>query len=218
MGDLAGLTEFAGNSIYAFQALDALIGAFCVIIMWRRLGQLRFRNEETQAGFLRQLDDTLSVGDFDAASELCEGDRRIVPQLALLGMANRELGYEKVRNLIADRFQRDVLADLDHRMAWLLFVIKSAPMLGLLGTVLGMMSAFGKLGGARKVDASQLADDIALALITTFVGLSIAIPLSFCVTSIQVRMRKMEDLVGQGVTRFLESFKAAVSELAARGS
>jgi len=95
-------------------------------------------------------------------------------------------------------------------LSWVYTVIKSAPMLGLFGTVLGMMGAFSKLASRENVDPTMLADDISLALITTALGLAIAIPLVLATASINVRIRKLEDLVGSGLTRFLESFKTAL--------
>lgn len=212
MGDISGLVEFAGNSIYAFQACIALWGAFCIIVAWRRLAQIRFKSEDGLNDFLAQLDEYLAVGDLEGAAELCEPDPRIVPQLVLLAINNRDLGYAKVKQLLADRFQRDVLADLERRVTWVVTMIKSAPMAGLLGTVLGMMAAFGKLAGQQKVDATHLAGDISVALLTTFVGLSIAIPLSLVLASVQIRQRSMEDLAGDGLTRFLEAFKPLVEQ------
>lgn len=206
------LVEFAGNSIYAFQAFDALWGAFCIIVVWRRLGQIRFKSEDAQNEWLDPTLDAVNVGDFDAAAEMCEGDSRIVPQLILLAINNRDLGYGKVKQLVADRFQRDILAEMEYRITWVVTMIKSAPMLGLLGTVLGMMAAFGKLAGAEKVDATHLAGDISLALLTTFVGLTIAIPLSLVLASVQIRTRKMEDLVGDGLARFMEVFKGTFEQ------
>jgi biopolymer transport protein ExbB/TolQ len=115
--------------------------------------------------------------------------------------------------MLTDRFQRDVLADLEYRLSWVYTVIKTAPMVGLLGTVMGMMGAFSKLATGDKVNPTMLADDISLALITTACGLAIAIPLVLCTASINVRIRKLEDLVGTGMTRFLEVFKAIQSRL-----
>src|SRR5690606_38557547 len=106
---------------------------------------------------------------------------------------------------------RDVLEDLETRLSWVNTVIKSAPMLGLFGTVLGMMGAFGKLATATNVEPTDLASDINTALITTAVGLAIAIPLILSVTMINVRIRKLEDLTAEGLTRFLEAFRAAQS-------
>mgnify|MGYP001492939483 CR=1 FL=1 len=79
--------------------------------------------------------------------------------------------------MVADRFQRDVLADLENRLSWVYTVIKAAPMVGLLGTVMGMMGAFQKLAVPGKApDPAELAKDIQFALITTACGLAIAIP------------------------------------------
>jgi biopolymer transport protein ExbB len=206
------LVEFAGNSIYALQAFDALWGAFCIIVVWRRLAQIRFKTEDQQNGWLEPVLEAVSVGDFDAAADLCEDSSKIVPQLIALAINNRDLGYNKVKQLIADRFQRDILAEMEYRITWVVTMIKSAPMLGLLGTVLGMMAAFGKLAGSEKVDATHLAGDISLALVTTFVGLTIAIPLSLVLASVQIRTRKMEDLVGDGLARFMEVFKTALEQ------
>jgi biopolymer transport protein ExbB/TolQ len=153
----------------------------------------------------------MTQGRFDEAFQLCEGDTRAVCQLSALGIQNRRIGYEKVKQLIIDRFQRDILADLEHRLSWVNTVIKSAPMLGLFGTVLGMMGAFGKLATAENVKPEQLANDIMLALITTACGLAIAIPLVLAVTMINVRMQRLEDLTSAGLTRFLEIFRHSLA-------
>jgi biopolymer transport protein ExbB/TolQ len=116
-----------------------------------------------------------------------------------------------LRHLLADHFQRDVLSDLEYRLSWVDTVIKSAPMIGLLGTVVGMIGAFGAISTAgKKVDPTIFADDIHTALYTTAAGLSIAIPLVLCKASINVRIRKLQDLVGLGLTRFMDGMKEAL--------
>jgi len=206
------ITNWVGNVIYLALALIAIWGAFCVIVVWRRVAQTRFRSEDEQLDFLESLEQPLLSGDFQAAEELCEGDGRAMPQLVHLAISNRQIGYAKVRALVTERFQRDVLSDLEYRLSWVYTVIKSAPMVGLLGTVIGMMGAFAKLGSGNDVDPTQLAGDIMLALITTACGLTIAIPLVLSTASINVRMRKMEDLIGGGLTRILEVFKHALRQ------
>jgi biopolymer transport protein ExbB/TolQ len=205
--DISGVTKIAAVAIYGALALIALWGAFCVVMVWARVSQSRFRSEDDQNDFLDALEEPLVRGDFDEAAELLEGDRRAVCQLGLMAIVNRGLGFAKARQLVVDRFQRDVLADLEYRLSWVNTVIKSAPMVGLLGTVIGMMGAFAKLATAENVKADQLAEDISVALITTACGLSIAIPLVLCVTMISVRIRKLEDLASAGLTRFLEAFR-----------
>ncbi len=207
-----------GNLMYLVLALIALWGAFCVVMVWSRVREKRFRNELDQSEFLEMLDEPLAQGDFDAAGNLLEGDRRAMSQLALLAIVNRDIGYSRVRQLLVDRFQRDVLADLEYRLSWVNTVIKSAPMVGLLGTVMGMMGAFKTLATQENVKPDQLAGDISLALVTTACGLAIAIPLLLATASINVRIRKMEDLVAAGLTHFLESFRSALGVGRPRGS
>ena len=209
--DMEILTEYVAYVIYGVLVAIALWGAFSVVMVWRRVAIKRFRNEDDQQEFLAMLEEPLERGDFESAGALCEGDRRAVPQLALLAIDNRGIGFEKIRQLMIDRFQRDVMADLEYRVSWVNTVIKSAPMVGLFGTVIGMMGAFGKLASAENVKPDQLASDISLALITTASGLAIAIPLVISMASLNVRIRKMEDLAISGLTRVLESFRTGLS-------
>lgn len=197
---------------YAALAGCALWGAFCVVVVWRRIQQQRFRSEDAQAEFMEQIEEALAIGDFDAAIELCEDDSRAVPQLIHLALTNRDLGYQHMRHFVADRFQRDILSDLEYRMSWVQTSIKSAPMLGLFGTVLGMVGAFGKLAAGGNVEATSLAGDISFALYTTAYGLAIAIPLIFAVAAINIRIRMLEDLVGLGLKRFFDSLKPVLAQ------
>jgi biopolymer transport protein ExbB/TolQ len=199
-----------GNCIYVVIFFIALWGAFCIVMVISRVRQKQFTSEEQQTAFLEAIEEPLSRGDYDAANELCDGDRRATCQLSQMAIANRKLGYSRVKQLLVDRFQRDVLQDLEYRLSWVYTVIKAAPMIGLLGTVLGMMAAFAKLSvGGASVDVSALAKDIQFALITTALGLSIAIPLVIGTAYINVQIKKMEDLVGYGLNQFLEIFKEA---------
>jgi len=203
--------DLAGYVIYVCMFLIAMWGAFCVVIVGARVRQKQFKSEEGQTEFLQAVESPLTRGEFDQAADVCAGDRRATCQLSELAIRNRKLGYGKVKQLINDRFQRDVLQDLEYRLSWVYTVIKVAPMVGLLGTVLGMMKAFAKLSDPNAtVEVSKLAQDIQFALITTALGLAIAVPLVLCTAYINVRIRKMEDLVLYGANQFLEVFKEAV--------
>ena len=127
--DLSALNSVVNNSVYAAEAAVALWGVFCVIVVGRRINQIRFRSEEEQTRFLPST--TWTNASWPAIStarpKYCDKDDRATPQLALLAIANREIGYRKVRALITDRFQRDVLAEIEYRLSWVYTVIKSAP-------------------------------------------------------------------------------------------
>ncbi len=86
-----------------------------------------------------------------------------------------DLGREKVEDAVAD-FS---INENRKNMVWINYislVAQAAPMVGLFGTVLGMVGAFATLSGSGQADPGMLANDISAALLTTLWGLVIAIP------------------------------------------
>ncbi len=211
------LYDIISNSTYGVLAAIALWGIYCIVMVWTRVSQKRFKDEDTQDAFLDDVEEMVRVGDFEGAAEYCDGDARAIPQMVELAIANRELGYKRARQVMLDRFQRDVLSDLEYRLSWVGTCIKTAPRVGLFGTVFGMMGAFKTLATAESVEPSALAGDIQVALVTTASGLAIAIPLMILVATVNIRISKMEDLVGAGLTRFFEAFKIGLAASAAEG-
>ena len=209
--DKAALFGLIANFIYLVLAVIALWGAFCVVMVWTRVARQRFKSEEAQSDFLSEVEPQIAGSNYDEAISICDGDPRAVAQLTMVAVQNRALGYSKVKRLVMDRFQRDVLADLDQRLSWVKTVIAAAPMVGLFGTVFGMMGAFDKLANAKNVSPDVLANDISVALITTASGLAIAIPLVLLTASINIRIHKMEDMVTSGVTRILETLRESLT-------
>ena len=201
-----------GYAIYTGLGVIALWGIYCIVQVWRRVAQKQYKTEGEQDEFLDAVEDPLLQGQFDAAVELCMDKQQAMAQLAKLALVNRKVGYQRVRQLVLDRFQRDVLADLEYRLSWVNTVVKSAPMLGLLGSVVGMMGAFRTLASNENGDPTLLAGDIIVALRTTACGLAIAIPLIVMMSSVNIRIRKMEDLVSSGLTRFLDAYRQGLAK------
>jgi biopolymer transport protein ExbB/TolQ len=206
------LFDIISTTTYGGLAAAALWGLYCIVIVWTRVNHKRFKSEESQDVFMDDVEQMLGQGDFDGVVEYCEGDTRAVPQIIEMAVNNRYLGYKKARAFVLDRFQRDVTADLEYRLSWVGTVIKAAPMIGLFGTVFGMMGAFKTLATAESVEPSALADDINIALRTTACGLAIAIPLMILVANVNIRIAKMEDLVGSGLARFMVAFRTALAK------
>jgi biopolymer transport protein ExbB len=206
----------AEMSLYDIISFDALWGLYCIVIVWTRVNQKRFKSEEQQDVFMDDVLQMVSAGDFEGTREYCEGDTRALPQIIEMAINHRDLGYKKARMFVMDRFQRDVMSDLEYRLSWVSTMIKSAPMIGLFGTVFGMMGAFKTLATAESVEPSALAGDINIALITTAMGLAIAIPLMLMVANVNIRIAKMEDLVGAGLARFMTVYRDALEKYPAR--
>ncbi|GHT27219.1 MotA/TolQ/ExbB proton channel [Planctomycetales bacterium] len=204
--DFSPVADWLGFFDYIFLFFTALWGAYCCIIIWRRTAQLLFRNENEQNAFLDDVQELVRQSRFSELTELCEDDPRVVPAMTLLAVKNRQLSPIRFQSLLAERFHRDILSDFDYRITWIQTVIKSAPMLGLFGTVLGMMGAFSKLSAASEISPDKLASDIMFALITTAIGLSIAIPLVLALASVSNNIAKIEDLTGTALVRLSDIF------------
>jgi biopolymer transport protein ExbB/TolQ len=207
MNRINELAKFLGDACYGFLAINFLFGVFCVIMIWRRVRQLRFRNQQAEADFVGQLETLLQARDYDTAAQLCDFDFRALPRLCLLMLAHRRYPYEKLRQFVGESMQRDILADLEYRLSWIATVIKNGPLLGLFGTVLGMMASFGRIGTGEKVQPAVIAEDISIALICTAMGLATAIPLGYILATLTIRVRLLQESLGSGLSRILEHFR-----------
>ena len=152
----------------------------------------------------------MANGRVSEADQICRGNPSFLSFVLISGIAEIEGGWTSIEKAMEDALAEQS-ARLLRKIEYLSVIGNIAPMVGLLGTVVGMMGAFAKLASSSEVKADALAGDIMVALITTACGLSIAIPLVIALAAINIRIRKMEDLIGAGMTRFLESFKASLA-------
>jgi biopolymer transport protein ExbB len=126
--------------------------------------------------------------DIEAAVESCQASedvpmlRRVCqqhksPVSRLLLLASEHLDWPKAE--VADAIQsraRQEITRLERGLVVLEIIVGIAPLLGLVGTILGMMTAFGNVGQAGQIDPTELAKGISLILRATLFGLLIAIP------------------------------------------
>lgn len=112
-------------------------------------------------------------------------------EILAAGLANSRHGREIMKECIQEAAAR-VIHELERYLNTLGTIAGIAPLLGLLGTVLGMIDIFSAFMGAHVADASQLAGGIAKALITTAAGLFVAIPALFFHRFLQ---RRVDELV-----------------------
>jgi len=118
--------------------------------------------------------ESMAEGDVLKALQNCEDDPGPLANILSAGFSHVEEGYEVIQEAIS------TAADLEtekimQKLTWLSVVGNLAPMLGLLGTVQGMIAAFSTLGEGAP-DVGVLAMNISQALFTTAAGLSIAVP------------------------------------------
>lgn len=210
--DFGDIVNMASNTVYPMQGATAIYGLYLTIIVLRRVAVKRFTSRKMEEEFREEMAGRLSARDYEGAAELCDTPpywSKAACQLMLLVLAKRTDPVKKLRQMVAERFEADVLTELEYRMAWINTLIKTAPMLGLQGTVLGMIAAFAKIASADKsgIDPKALATDIAFALWTTAIGLIIAIPMIVALNIINVRIGKLQDNVQDLMGWFLNEFE-----------
>lgn len=121
--------------------------------------------------------EAMTEGDVLKALEKCENEPGPMANILIAGFSHVEEGFEIIQEAIATAADFET-EKIMQRLTWISVMSNIAPMLGLLGTVQGMIGAFANIS-AGAPDVGILAMNIAQALYTTAAGLSIAIP---CVT------------------------------------
>jgi biopolymer transport protein ExbB len=204
------LAKLLGDACYIFLAINFLWGLYNIIVGFRRVKELSFRNNDEQAEFMEEALEPLRSGHWNTVTEMCEDDVRALPQLLNLAVSSRGMGYDQMRQVVVEVLQREVMGDLEYRTNWIATVIKCGPLLGLFGTVLGMMAAFGRIGTGEKVEPHMIADEISIALICTAMGLGTAIPFNLMLASLTARIRRFQDALGAGLARALDVMRTRI--------
>jgi biopolymer transport protein ExbB len=202
------------EGVYVTQMIIAVYGIYLLIVMFRQLSRKKFSSRGTAQKFLDELKEQLDQRDVEGIANLCDSPAywaKAVPQLVLVALQNTHLTPTKLRRLLGETFEREVLADFDFRQTWIVTIVRAAPMLGLLGTVMALIAAFTKIGTLQQqgTDPSALAGDIGHALLTTAFGLAIAIPLTLAGNMIHVRIGMLQHSVQEQLGRFLEMYDEA---------
>lgn len=155
---------------------------FCSIvalsIFFERLWTLQRKRILPQA-FIRQVEDLLRKGKISEAIFLCQSDLSSIAKIFLAGLKNTQKGMWLVKEAIEERGSREATI-LEKRMGVLATVANLTPLLGLLGTVSGMIKTFNVISLQGIGNPAPLAGGIAEALITTAAGLGVAIPTLVC--------------------------------------
>ncbi len=143
------------------------------------------RNKLLPADVVDGVRTSLDEGNLDAAIDACEQNPGPLSNILMTGFSNITEGYEVVREAVASTTDMEN-ERIMQRVNYLNVCGQIAPMLGLLGTVTGMVRAFATLGtSAGAAKAKLLAMSISTALWTTAVGLLISVPALIAFTLIR---------------------------------
>jgi len=146
-------------------------------IFLERLVSLNLADINTRK-FIVKVKDALEQGGVDAALEVCAKTRGPVASIFQAGLLRVNEGIEAVEKAVIS-YGAIEMSFLERGLVWISLFISIAPMLGFLGTVIGMVQAFDAIERAGDISPSLVAGGIKVALLTTVFGLIAAIILQF---------------------------------------
>ncbi len=140
--------------------------------------------------------EALSSGGVDAAKEFCRNTKGPVASIFYQGLDRANEGVESAEKAVI-AYGGVQMGQLEKNVSWISLFIALAPMLGFMGTVIGMINAFDKIEAAGDMQPSLVAGGIKIALLTTVFGLIVAIILqvfyNYIVAKIDSIVNDMED-------------------------
>lgn len=168
---------------------------FGLAISIERIIYLNLATTNTQK-LTEDVESALKSGGTEAAKEICRNTSGPVASIFYQGLDRADDSVESAEKAVV-AYGGVQMGQLEKNVSWLSLFIAIAPMLGFMGTVIGMIQAFQKIAAVGNLSASLIAGDIQVALLTTVFGLITAIILqifyNYIIAKIDGIINDMED-------------------------
>lgn len=182
-----------GDPLYMTPVLICLILGLAIAL--ERIITLNLATVNTKK-LLTKIEEALSSGGVEAAKEVTRSTKGPVASIFTQGLMRYSEGIEMVEKSIV-AYGSVEMGRLEKGLVWISLFISLAPMLGFMGTVIGMIFAFDTIEAAGDISPSIVAGGIKIALLTTVAGLIVAIILqlfyNYLVAKIDSLVNDMED-------------------------
>ncbi len=182
-----------GSAGFMSTVLLALILGLALVI--ERIIYLNLATTNTRK-LLTSIEDAMKSGGVEAAKDICRDTRGPVASIFYQGLLKYNEGLDSVEKSIV-AYGSVQMGRLEKGLSWISLFIALAPMLGFMGTVIGMIQAFDDIQAAGDINPSLVAGGIKVALLTTVFGLIVAIILqvfyNYLLSKIDSLVNDMED-------------------------
>ena len=172
MNDSLIISIFDKGGFFVYPILLCSIIALSIFL--KKLYLTRRKNIFT-LGFLGKLENYISEGNFDSCIVFCQKDGSVFSKIVVTALLNRSKPTNELEKIIEDEGARQIF-DLSKSNEILGSLSNISTLLGLLGTISGMITVFQVIATQPVVDPPSLAGGISEALYTTAFGLLVAIP------------------------------------------
>jgi biopolymer transport protein ExbB len=167
------LIEKSGPIFYAL----ALCSLIATVVTIERL--IALRRSRVMPRHIVDVLESVQIGkDLSVAIEMCRRNPGVLADITRAGLENAQRPWEEMRDAVLDAGRQETPA-LERNLYWLQTVAQAGPLLGLLGTVFGMIKMFAATSLAGLGDARVLSGGISQAMFTTAEGLCIGVPALF---------------------------------------
>jgi biopolymer transport protein ExbB len=164
-----------------------------VLIVSER-GYFLYRYSINADQFMQCISNSIADGKWDECRAMClKHETKAVPKIILAGLQARKMDRQDMENALQESILREI-PRLEKFLSTLGVLAGIAPLLGLLGTVAGMIETFHVITYFGTGDPRMMSGGISEALVTTMLGLSVAIPLMLCHTLLT---RKVDTIIAQ---------------------
>jgi biopolymer transport protein ExbB len=150
-----------------------LVAIIVLLVMDLRMGAA------IPPGFVEDFTDTVNRRKFKEAYELAKEDGSFLGRVLTTGMGRLQYGIEDAREATFNMVE-SIRAGKEQMITYLATIGTLGPMLGLVGTVYGMILSFMELGRGGTPSPAKLADGISHALVVTLLGVALSVPAIFC--------------------------------------
>ncbi len=205
--DVAAETEIAGESLHHVLMQKFLEGGWgwmlpvllCLVlglaIAIERILYLSLSTINTKK-FIASVEEALKNGGIKAAQEVCKNTRGPIASIYWQGLDRYDQGLDAVEKSVVS-YGSVQTGQMESGLSWIGLFIALSPMLGFMGTVVGMIGAFDAIQAAGDISPTLVAGGIKVALLTTLMGLIAAVILqlfyNYIVSKIDSLVNNMED-------------------------
>jgi biopolymer transport protein ExbB len=182
-----------GGPFFMGIVLIALILGLAIAI--ERIIYLNLSTTNTKK-LIGSVEEALASGGVEAAKEICRNTKGPVASIFYQGLDRSKDGIEASEKAIVG-YGGVQMGLLEKNISWLTLFIALAPMLGFMGTVIGMIKAFDNIAASNEMSPATVAGGIQVALLTTVFGLVVAIILqifyNYIIAKVDSIVNNMED-------------------------
>ena len=206
-GEISGLLNSVANFIQSggvFMWVIIIIWAIGLAISFERFMKLSFRLDVDGSSFMNEIQRYILSNDIQGAIRACSGSLAALPKVLKGGLKRANQSEEQIQNAI-DATALEVIPKVQLRLNYLQMIANISTLLGLLGTIQGLIQSFTAVGQADPAQKSELLTlGISKAMNTTFLGLLVAITIIVLHTWLSAKSNKIINEIDEFSVKLLD--------------